>query len=229
MKLLIRQIYITALICSILYGISKSNYRGADLLTGAASLAELVKPSESQPAAEPQDPTFADAAESGAVETAPVAETAPAVETAPALDSHQPAHPERSVISEQDGVERLLHAAITVRMGRPYRSGGTDDNGYDCSGFVWRVFHEAGADLKRSSARDYWETLPEATKEERTQFGTLVFFKDVSHVGVVRDSYSFYHASSSNGITRSNYSDYWGGQVIGYRRVPMPQYLSMNR
>jgi cell wall-associated NlpC family hydrolase len=83
--------------------------------------------------------------------------------------------------------------------------------------------------LKRGSARTYWETLPEATEAEKKQFGTLVFFKDLSHVGVVRDGYSFYHASTSNGITRSDYSDYWGSQVIGYRRVPMHRDLSLVR
>lgn len=118
-------------------------------------------------------------------------------------------------------IESLMYSAIMDRLGAPYRSNGIDDRGYDCSGFVWRIFQEAGIDLQRTSARALWETLPEATAEEATQFGTLVFFKGVNHVGIVRDGYSFYHASTSQGVVRSFYSGYWEDRVIGFRRVPL--------
>lgn len=118
-------------------------------------------------------------------------------------------------------IEALLYGAIMDRLGVPYRSTGTDDRGYDCSGFVWRVFVDAGVDLSRSSARTLWETLPEASADEETQFGTLVFFKGLNHVGIVRDGYSFYHSATSQGVVRSFYSGYWGERVIGFRRVPL--------
>lgn len=118
-------------------------------------------------------------------------------------------------------IEASIYDAIMNRLGAPYRSNGTDERGYDCSGFVWRVFQEAGIDISRMSARTLWQTLPEATEEEATQFGTLVFFKGVNHVGIVRDEYSFYHASTSQGVVRSFYSGYWGDRVIGFRRVPL--------
>ncbi len=114
-----------------------------------------------------------------------------------------------------------MYDAIRDRLGAPYRPNGTDDRGYDCSGFVWRVFQEVGIDLARTSARTLWETLPEATEEEAALFGTLVFFKGLNHVGIVRDGYSFYHASTSQGVVRSFYSGYWGDRVIGFRRVPL--------
>lgn len=117
--------------------------------------------------------------------------------------------------------EASIYGAIMNRLGAPYRSNGTDDRGYDCSGFVWSVFREAGVDVSRTSARTLWQTLPEATEEEATQFGTLVFFKGLNHVGIVRDEYSFYHASTSQGVVRSFYSGYWGDRVIGFRRVPL--------
>lgn len=118
----------------------------------------------------------------------------------------------------------MLYGAIQDRIGIPYRANGTDDRGYDCSGFVWRVYQEAGIDLKRNSAKSLWEKLPEASENEETQFGTLVFFEGLGHVGIVRDGFSFYHASSSQGVIRSFYSDYsnyWGKRIIGYRRVPL--------
>lgn len=119
-------------------------------------------------------------------------------------------------------IEALLYDAIMDRLGAPYRANGIDDRGYDCSGFVWSVFQDAGFDLTRASARSLWSSLPEADEEEQTQLGTLVFFKGLNHVGIVRDAYSFYHASTSQGVVRSFYSGYWGDKVIGFRRVPLP-------
>src|SRR5262245_41448046 len=43
----------------------------------------------------------------------------------------------------------LLKDAIVRRLGTPYRFHGEDDRGYDCSGFVWSVFRDAGADFER--------------------------------------------------------------------------------
>jgi len=122
-------------------------------------------------------------------------------------------------------IESSLYEAINGRLGLPYRFGGTDDSGYDCSGFVWRVFREAGVDFNRTSARNLWQRLPEATQEESTRFGTLVFFQGLDHVGVVRDADSFYHASTSGGVMLSyfdKFDKYWGSRIIGYRRIFAP-------
>ncbi len=117
----------------------------------------------------------------------------------------------------------LLYQAIIERLGKPYLSRGIDDRGYDCSGFVWRVYQEAGIDFRRSSARSLWAAFPEATEDEQSQFGTLVFFEGLNHVGIVRDAYSFYHVSSSRGVVRSFFSGYWGDRVAGFRRIARPR------
>lgn len=122
-------------------------------------------------------------------------------------------------------IESSLDKAISDRLGLPYLWAGTDDRGYDCSGFVWRVFREAGINFDRNSARNLWQFLPEAIPEEFTRFGTLVFFQGLDHVGIVRDADSFYHASESAGVTLSYFdkSDkYWRSRVIGYRRIFAP-------
>lgn len=115
-----------------------------------------------------------------------------------------------------------LYQAITKRLGIRYRFFGTDDRGYDCSGFVWRVFHDAGVDFERVAARTLWEELPEATPMEARQFGTLVFFNGLKHVGIVRDAFSFYHSSRSQGVTLSSFAGYWESRITGYRRSPAP-------
>ncbi|QQS49504.1 MAG: C40 family peptidase [Acidobacteriota bacterium] len=115
----------------------------------------------------------------------------------------------------------MLYEAISSRLGIRYRFFGTDEKGFDCSGFVWRVFQDAGADFDRVAARTLWRQLPEATDEEKVKFGTLVFFNGLRHVGIVRDAFSFYHASRSQGVTLSYFSGYWGKRLTGYRRAPI--------
>lgn len=114
----------------------------------------------------------------------------------------------------------LLYHEIAKRLGVRYRFRGTDDSGYDCSGFVWRVFQSAGGDFDRVAARTLWSQLPEANPEEKEQFGTLVFFNGLRHVGIVRDAKTFYHASRTHGVTLSSYDGYWGRRITGFRRAP---------
>jgi cell wall-associated NlpC family hydrolase len=117
-------------------------------------------------------------------------------------------------------VSERLFVSLESKIGVPYRYNGNDDSGYDCSGLVWRVFQEAGLGFERSSARSYWENFPEATGEESRMFGTLVFFNDLGHVGIVRDGSSFYHASRSQGVILSPLNGYWGSRITGFRRIP---------
>jgi len=114
----------------------------------------------------------------------------------------------------------LLENAIARRLGVRYRYYGADDRGYDCSGFVWSVFRDAGAGFERSAARTLWYQLPEAVGAETRQFGTLVFFNGLKHIGIVRDEETFYHASRSRGVTVSRFSGYWERRVTGFRRSP---------
>ncbi|MCI0388612.1 MAG: C40 family peptidase [Acidobacteria bacterium] len=114
-----------------------------------------------------------------------------------------------------------LQDAIAKRLGIRYRFHGTDDRGYDCSGFVWRVFQDAGAEFDRVAARILWRQLPEVSGEESRQFGTLVFFRGLRHVGIVRDANSFYHASRRNGVKLSFFNGYWERRITGYRRAPL--------
>lgn len=125
----------------------------------------------------------------------------------------------RPAIAPSDSAS-LLQYAITERLGIRYRYHGADDRGYDCSGFVWSVFREIGADFERSPARALWRQLPEAVDAETKQFGTLVFFNGLKHIGIVRDEETFYHASRSRGVTISRFSGYWERRVTGFRRAP---------
>ncbi|MDQ3180514.1 MAG: C40 family peptidase [Acidobacteriota bacterium] len=116
--------------------------------------------------------------------------------------------------------QRLL-SAIQTRIGIPYHYSSTGPNSYDCSGLVWSVFNEAGFYLERSSARNLWQNSVPVEGDEKYKFGTLVFFNQLGHIGIVAGDNGFYHASSSKGVTFSKFEGYWAKRIVGYRRISM--------
>ncbi len=112
-----------------------------------------------------------------------------------------------------------LDQAIKSRYGLPYNYGSTGPYSYDCSGFVWAAFQEAGINFTRSSAASLWNQSQPVEGDERFKFGTLVFFNGLGHVGIVADENGFYHASSSKGITYSTFKGYWGNRIVGFRKL----------
>jgi cell wall-associated NlpC family hydrolase len=115
----------------------------------------------------------------------------------------------------------MMMRSIQNKIGIRYRLGTQGPNLYDCSGFVWKVFQDSGMPFTRTSAREFWRTFEPVTGDERFQFGTLVFFNRLGHVGIVADSEGFYHASTSKGVTYSKFAGYWEKRIVGYRRVPL--------
>lgn len=115
---------------------------------------------------------------------------------------------------------RMLQA-MNNWYGTPYNYGSEGPKSIDCSALVWRVFGESGVKFDRTSAATMWANFPAATEEEKTQFGTLVFFNRLGHVGIMIDENTFFHASSSKGVTFSKLEGYWEKRVVGYRRVPL--------
>lgn len=119
-----------------------------------------------------------------------------------------------------DAVSGDMMGAIQKRLGIPYLYGSTGPNRYDCSGFVWAVFNDAGMNFERTSARSLWAMSEPVQGEERFKFGTLVFMNKLGHMGIVADENGFYHASSSKGITYSPFKGYWEKRIVGFRRLP---------
>lgn len=109
--------------------------------------------------------------------------------------------------------------AIKSRYGIPYLYGSSGPNRYDCSGFVWAVFKEAGLEFARTSARRLWAASVPVEGNERFKYGTLVFLNGLGHMGIVADENGFYHASSSKGITYSPFKGYWENRITGFRRL----------
>jgi cell wall-associated NlpC family hydrolase len=116
----------------------------------------------------------------------------------------------------------LIMTAIEKRLGAPYVLGTEGPYRFDCSGFVWSVFQSAGVQFERGSARHFWSQFEPVDGADRYKFGTLVFFNNLGHVGIVADEHGFYHASSSKGVTYSPFNEYWSQRITGFRRIPVP-------
>jgi cell wall-associated NlpC family hydrolase len=112
--------------------------------------------------------------------------------------------------------------ALALR-GTPYRNGGADPNGFDCSGFVWYVFAQHGLALPRV-VEDQFQVGTKIDPAD-LQPGDLVFFSTVtrgaSHVGIAIGGDSFVHAPSSTGVVRVERlsASYWASRFIGAKRV----------
>jgi cell wall-associated NlpC family hydrolase len=145
------------------------------------------------------------------------------VESAPEAEP-ETAKPQFGVPAARLGfIERSMLTAIEERLGTPYRMGTEGPNRYDCSGFVWSVFQQAGVAFERTSVRTFWQEFAPPTDDEKYKFGTLVFFNNLHHVGIVADENGFYHASTSRGVVYSRFDDYWTKRINGFRRIPLAQ------
>jgi cell wall-associated NlpC family hydrolase len=116
----------------------------------------------------------------------------------------------------------LSGTALSLR-GAPYKHGGIDPNGFDCSGFVRYVYGQHGVAVPRE-VRDQFK-VGKNVDRDRLEPGDLVFFSTVapgaSHVGIVIGGDQFVHAPSEKGVVRveSLSQPYWGSRYIGAKRV----------
>ena len=115
-----------------------------------------------------------------------------------------------------------VKAAIQKNLGRPYVWGATGIKSFDCSGFVWRVLYENGILMKRTTARKFYMMMKPVDKSDQWKFGTVVFFDDLQHVGIIDNEKAFYHAQSSIGTNRSEMNSFWRKKIYGFRKLPIP-------
>jgi cell wall-associated NlpC family hydrolase len=118
----------------------------------------------------------------------------------------------------------LAHYALGFR-GVPYRLGGSDPGGFDCSGLVQYVFAQYGVDVPRIVEQQY--EVGDKVKTRDIKPGDLLFFATTrsddraSHVAISIGGDQFVHAPNSTGVVRieSLGSAYWGSKYIGARRL----------
>ena len=117
---------------------------------------------------------------------------------------------------------RVVASALDLR-GVPYRNGGADARGFDCSGLVAYVFRQYGLSVPRQTRAQF--EVGRSVDKDDIQPGDLVFFSTVapgaSHVGIAVDNDEFVHAPSSRGVVRVERLTlpYWQRRFVGARRV----------
>ncbi len=121
-----------------------------------------------------------------------------------------------------------LHARLLDQYwewkGTPYRLGGLDKRGVDCSGFVHLTYRaKAGLTLPRTT--ELQSVVGGGIAQDELQTGDLVFFKingSTRHVGIYLDKNQFLHASKSQGVMISNLNNpYWQDHYWKSKRLPV--------
>ena len=116
-------------------------------------------------------------------------------------------------IEREPGDNEELYTAIQQWMGTPYRYGGNDKNGVDCSAFVGHIYLQVYNRQLHRVANDIQLDADLISKSELRE-GDVVFFTNskgrVSHVGIYLKNGLFAHSSTSRGVIISRLDDkYW--------------------
>lgn len=128
-------------------------------------------------------------------------------------------------VSAANARSRLL-AAAEAYLGTPYRYGGIDSQGLDCSGLVFLSFKDAlNTQVPRTTSGLY--SWSEKISSNEMRIGDLVFFitsgADISHVGIYAGNGRFIHSASSGPKTGVMYSrmdeSYWKRTFTGAGRA----------
>ena len=136
----------------------------------------------------------------------------------------QVAHQDSPLVRENAARNQATTVEIALeQLGAPYRYGGHDPSGFDCSGLVYYAYQQQGIKIPRSTKTQ----LRYAKKIPRTalQSGDLVFFKiskrKVSHVGIYIGENRFVHSPSPGKRVHvsSLENPYWSKHYIRAGRI----------
>jgi len=128
-------------------------------------------------------------------------------------------------ISPENAIEspgRQALAVVRKMLGSPYRYGGMDPKGFDCSGLLRYAFSQSGVELPRTSREIFRASL--RIDPQKIEPGDLVFFTlsadKVSHVGIYAGQNRFIHSpSSGKGVSYASMENpYWQRRLIAAGR-----------
>lgn len=106
-------------------------------------------------------------------------------------------------------------SAAATQIGKPYVSGGSGPNSYDCSGLTQWAFAQAGVSITRTT----YTQQNDGQRIGRSQLkpGDLVFFNGLSHVGFYAGNNQILHAPKPGAVVRYESMDYMGTFQFGVR------------
>ncbi|WP_189781657.1 C40 family peptidase [Streptomyces capitiformicae] len=102
------------------------------------------------------------------------------------------------VPASQRGAAAL--AAAATQQGKPYVSGGSGPNSYDCSGLTQWAYAQAGVSISRTT----YTQANDGTRITRDQLapGDLVFFNNLGHVGLYAGNGTIIHSPYPGKVVR---------------------------
>lgn len=120
-----------------------------------------------------------------------------------------------------------LYYFIDKWLYTPYKWGGTDTRGIDCSAFIQRLLAEVYMiQVPRTSVQQFFTNRIEPFASTRhLSEGDLVFFRTmdntvISHVGMYLHNNMFVSASSSRGVSIASLNDpYWKKKFVAAGRM----------
>ena len=104
-------------------------------------------------------------------------------------------------------------------LGTPYRWGGGDPSGFDCSGFTAYVYAQVGVSLPHYTGAQW--SMGVSVSPSDLQPGDLVFFNGLGHVGLYIGGGQFIHAPHTGDVVKiSSLGDSWyASTYMGARRI----------
>ncbi|MBX5438825.1 MAG: C40 family peptidase [Thermoflavifilum sp.] len=118
-----------------------------------------------------------------------------------------------------------LYQFIDEWLGTPYRYGGDDQQGIDCSAFVQRLYDAVYHIQLDRTALGLYRMIDLVRNQAHLREGDLVFFhtgrgKHINHVGVYLQNRFFVQASTSNGVIISSLDEpYWNKHYAAAGRI----------
>lgn len=105
-------------------------------------------------------------------------------------------------------------------QGAPYRWGGEEPSGFDCSGFVRYVYAQIGISLPHNAAKQYQLGTPVTRSDLKP--GDLVFFDRLRHNGIYIGEGRFIHSrQTGKSVAVASLDDDWyRTHWAGARRLP---------
>jgi len=134
--------------------------------------------------------------------------------------------PARETESVSLRFRQKMMQAIDDYLGTPYKWGGEDSHGMDCSGFV-KVIFEKAANKNLPHSVTKLARLGKAASRGDLKFGDLVFFRksgngQLFHVGIYLGNENFAHASTGEGVTISKLTErYYKARFAFARRMAL--------
>tara|TARA_R110002073_G_scaffold72537_1_gene177379 strand:+ start:374141 stop:374599 length:459 start_codon:yes stop_codon:yes gene_type:complete len=106
--------------------------------------------------------------------------------------------------------------------GTKYQFGGTDKNGFDCSGFT-QVMYKNAFNIQLPRTTELQGELGKKVSKNKLRPGDLVFFRPsrkYRHVGIFIGDGMFIHSSTSKGVIKSSMNNvYWKKKYRYAKRI----------